>query len=112
VTEATSSTRDLHAFETCDPASPSTPATVLTWQPGTEGTRIVAVATLPDGFATDRYAVTEPLPIDQTVYGLSPVEPGGIYYWRVLVSTEAGWQASEIATFSGPTCILDSPSAP
>ena len=103
---------DLAVVQTCDPASPASPAVVLTWRPAAVGEQLVAVATLPDGFETGRYTVTDQLAATEASYGISPVQPGGVYRWRVLTTTGDGWNASDIAEFTGPTCILDAPSPP
>ena len=102
----------LAVTQTCNPASPASPAVVLTWQPATTGEQLVAVAVLPDGFETDRYTVTDELPAELASYSISPVQPGGVYRWRVLTRTGGGWKASDIAEFTGPTCILDAPTSP
>jgi hypothetical protein len=81
----------------------------LTWRPAAAGEQLVAIATLPDGFETGRYTVSENLPADRQEYTISPVEPGGVYYWRVLTRSGDGWTASEIANFTGPTCVVDTP---
>jgi hypothetical protein len=81
----------------------------LGWRPTGAGAQLVAIATLPDGFETGRYTVSEDLPAEQDRFSVSPVEPGGVYYWRVLTKAGAGWAASQIATFTGPTCIVDTP---
>jgi hypothetical protein len=106
------SATELAVVQTCDPASPASPAVVLTWRPAAAGTQLVAIAVLPDGFETGRYTVTNELPAEQASYSISPVQPGGVYRWRVLTRTAEDWTASEIAEFTGPTCILDTPSPP
>jgi hypothetical protein len=83
----------------------------LTWRPAA-GEQLVAIAVLPDGFETGRYTVTNSLPAEQATYGLSPIEPGGVYRWRVLTKSGDRWVASDIAEFTGPTCVLDAPSSP
>jgi hypothetical protein len=81
----------------------------LSWRPAAAGEQLVAIATLPDGFGTGRYTVSANLPAKQRQYTISPVEPGGVYYWRVLTRSGQGWTASEVATFTGTTCIVDTP---
>jgi hypothetical protein len=105
------SATELAVVQTCDPASPASPAVVLTWRPAA-GEQLVAVDVLPDGFETGRYTVTTHLPAEQATYAISPVQPGGVYRWRVLTRSGDGWVASDIAEFTGPTCILDEPSSP
>jgi hypothetical protein len=100
---------DLRSLGFCEPDSPSTAAMALTWRSAATGEQLVAVATLPDGFESGRYTVSENLPAEQQEYTISPVEPGGVYYWRVLTRSGDGWTASEIATFTGPTCVVDAP---
>jgi hypothetical protein len=85
---------------------------ILTWRPGAFGTQLVALAVLPDGFETGRYTVTDELPSDRAWFGISSVQPGGVYRWRVLTRSGDGWVASDIAEFTGPTCVLDAPSSP
>ena len=103
---------DLSAIQGCDPDSPASPAVVLSWTPASDEPQLVAVATLADGFDTNRYTVTDELASDTSTFRISPVEPGGIYYWRVLTWNDGEWSASDTSTFTGPTCILDSPSSP
>ncbi len=112
VTTSESAATGLDALQGCDPDSPATPAVVLSWEPGAGDEQLVAVATLPDGFDTGRYTVSEELAGDLATYSISPVEPGGVYRWRVLTWNGSGWWASEIGMFTGPTCVLDSPSSP
>jgi len=81
----------------------------LTWRPAAAGAQLVAIATRPDGFETGRYTVSADLPAGQDQFSLSPVEPGGVYLWRVLTRSGAGWVASDTATFTGPTCVVDTP---
>jgi hypothetical protein len=107
VTEGRRGATDLRALGFCDPASPATPAMALSWQPSGAGEQLVAIATLPDGFDTGRYTVSGDLPAQLQGYAVSPVEPGGLYYWRVLTRTATGWSASEVATFIGTTCVVD-----
>jgi len=102
----------LQALQGCDPDSPATPAVALSWEPAAGTKQLVAVATLPDGFDTDRYTVSEELAGDMASYSISPVEPGGVYRWRVLTWNGDGWWASDVGMFTGPTCVLDSPSSP
>jgi hypothetical protein len=112
VDDDASGATELAAEQTCDPASPASPAVMLTWRPATIGTQLVALAVVPDGFETDRYTVSDELPSDRAWFGISPVQPGGLYHWRVLTNSGGGWVASDIAEFTGPTCILDAPSSP
>lgn len=100
---------DLESLGFCDPAAPSIAAVSLTWRPAATGGQLVAVATRPDGFETGRFTVSAELPAGQDQFTFAPVEPGGVYYWRVLTRSGPGWAASEIATFTGPTCIIDNP---
>lgn len=100
---------DLESLAFCDPAAPSIAAVSLTWRPAATGGQLVAVATRPDGFETGRFTVSAELPAGQDQFTFAPVEPGGVYYWRVLTRSGQAWAASEIATFTGPTCIIDNP---
>ena len=67
VNEGGSGATELAVVQTCDPASPATPAVVLTWRPAAAGEQLVAIAVLPDGFETGRYTVTNQLPAEQRV---------------------------------------------
>ena len=103
---------ELVALQGCDPDDPASPAVVLSWTPASDAQQLVAVATLADGFETNRFTVSDELSSDISTFRISPVEPGGIYYWRVLTWDDGEWSASDISTFTGPTCILDSRSSP
>jgi hypothetical protein len=81
----------------------------LSWRSAAAGEQLVAIATRPDGFETGRYTASANLSPEQQTFSVSPVEPGGIYYWRVLTRSGQGWTASEVATFTGPTCIIQAP---
>lgn len=81
----------------------------LSWRPAAAGEQLVAIATLPDGFETNRFTVSADLPVTQRQYTVSPVEPGGLYYWRVLTRSGNGWTASDVATFTGTICVIDTP---
>lgn len=107
VTEGGSGATSLSSLGFCDPDSPATAAMALTWRSARAGEQLVAISTRPDGFETGRYTVSENLPATQEQYAVSPVEPGGVYYWRVLTRSGQGWIASQVATFTGPTCVVD-----
>ena len=109
VTEGGAGATDLTSLAFCDPDSPSIGAMALSWRSAGSGAQLVAISTRPDGFETGRYTVSEDLPAAQEQYTVSPVEPGGVYYWRVLTRSGQGWIASRVATFTGPTCVVDSP---
>lgn len=109
ITDGGSGASDLRSLGFCDPDSPATAAMALSWRSANSGEQLVAISTRPDGFETGRYTVSENLPAAQEQYTISPVEPGGVYYWRVLTRSGQGWVASKVATFTGPTCVVDSP---
>lgn len=93
----------------CDPNSPSNPAVTLAWVPEGSGAQLLAISTLPDGFETGRYTVTGEMAAGNAMYEISPIEPGGIYYWRLLTRSGDRWLSSLQESFTGPICVLDSP---
>jgi hypothetical protein len=112
VTTNGAAARRLRYASSCDPAAPSVAVVTLAWQPAGNGQQLVAVAIRSDGFDRASYGVSAPLPPDQSGYAVRAVEPGGVYYWRVMTRVADAWVASEPATFTGPTCVLDQPSSP
>jgi hypothetical protein len=103
------SASDLRSATFCDPNSPASPAVTLTWVPAGSGAQLLAVATLPDGFESGRYTVSDELAAEVANHQISPIEPGGIYYWRVLTRADDRWLSSVQESFTGPVCVLDSP---
>lgn len=99
----------LQSLTSCDPNLPANPAVTLTWVAAGSGDQLLAVSTLPDGFDSGRYTVTDELAPDITSHQISPIEPGGIYYWRVLTRSGDRWLSSVQASFTGPVCVLDNP---
>ena len=87
-------------------------AATLTWQPVGSGDQLLAIAVRSNGFETNRYGVTEALSPSTGSYAVRGVQPGGVYYWRVMTRVAAGWTASPAVTFTGPTCVLDQPASP
>lgn len=95
----------LAADPGCDRADPARALVKLSWTPAGTGEQLVAVSTRPDGFQTGVQSTTEALAADRSSYELAGAQPGGVYYWRVLTRTTAGWAASPTAQFEGPTCV-------
>jgi hypothetical protein len=109
VVERSGGASALRDAASCDPANPAVSLVVLSWRPSATGEQLVAVSLLPDGFGTGRYVVSEPLAPGAARYELRRLEPGGVYYWRVLTRRGAEWIATPVQSLSGPTCIVDRP---
>jgi hypothetical protein len=101
--------RDPRDSAGCDPEQPAVSMVTLSWKPSGEAEQLVAIATRADGFDGGRYTVSGPLPPGTTAYRVRALEPGGVYYWRVLTRRGDVWAASPVRTFVGPTCVMDSP---
>lgn len=102
----------LRNASSCDPGTPTVGAVTLSWQPAGGGKQLIAIAVRKTGFETARYNVSKTLSPDTSSYAVRGVQPGGVYYWRVMTRVTAGWTASRAVTFTGPTCVLDQPSSP
>jgi hypothetical protein len=107
VVTARDTARNLRDTAGCDPLQPSSALVTLLWEPTREGAQLVAIAPRADGFDTGRYTVSDEFPPAASSYRVGSMEPGGVYYWRVLTRRGDEWAASPVRTVTAPICAVD-----